>query len=194
MKKTVLTTMLLFVMSVVMTAYTGDYKNPHIDKKASTNTKFKQFHTSHQVWDKRNQESIDFYIGGDFIPVGNDFTKLRVSFISTRLGLSFPSTGVLEDFSDFIYPKVKGPVFNRTIEYVLPDRMDPGNKVIIVKLKIRLKVTDEGNIPNMQRCKGKVKYRNMNDKYRAMLKGNPKEKVFRYDEKGRLIDFELKYE
>jgi len=96
----------------------------------------------------------------------------------------------LEDYSDYIYPIVKGPVFNNTIEYVIPDRKDPDNKVIVVKLKVKFKVTDEGLLPDMDIWKVNVGYRNMNDKYYIMLRYNTRGRIYRFDEKGRLIEFE----
>jgi len=175
MKRTVLITLLLFVISAVMTAQTEQRQD---------------IITSHRVWDKRNNESISVTVRARFIPEGNDFTRLHVSLTSKRDRYSTPSSITLEDEASFIYPKVKGPVFNRTIEYVIPDREDPENKVVIARLKVRFKVTDDGLLPDMPIFKGKVTYRNMNDKYRAMLKGYTKQRTFRFDEKGRLIEFE----
>jgi len=190
MRKTIFITALLFVTSAVMTAHTGDYQYPRIDNKESNKDSLKSILTYHQYWDEKNQEIIDFTINAHFVPAGNDFTRLRVYLQSEREGRYKSESILLRDASNFIYPIVKGPVFDRTIEYVIPDRYDPDNKVIAVKLKVRFKVTDEGLLPNMPICEGKVTYRNMNDKYRAMVKGDTMHRTYRFDEKGRLIEFE----
>lgn len=175
MKRTVLITLLLFVTSAVMLAQKEHYQYAII---------------SHTIWDKRNNEPIYLRLIARFIPEGDNFTKLNILLISQRDKRSIPTSVTLEDGATFIYPIVKGPVFNRTIEYVIPDRMDPENKVTIVKIKAKFKVTDDAMLPGMQIFKAKVTYRNMNDKYRAMVKGDTKKRTFRLDEKGRLIEFE----